>query len=845
MKKIMIVSSMIILASLIQVLNIEDSRYLDDDISENTNHASSDGNIEHWSASIYSNPLSDYGPGFIDMVTDSNGNTFVLGNYEPNDVVVGNNSTNLEGYLPGFFISKMAPDGHWDWTIFESYTIFEVQATSLDLSNDGNLLYISGMTKHITNPDNSCVWVLDSSDGSINSQASFCATGGENEFSSVKAKEGGFYVVGFYESLPGNPFNLSSEHGEIASDEKNAIIIAIDEEGGVEWYSTTSTGDSNYNEVASDVTIDSSGNVHIIGTFEGEVYFGNQESSIAPNGLQDLFVWSLDSNGNTISVINSNTPATYENGDETITDPGPFAIPTTITAVGEKVVIGGEFAGSLNIGGETVYSNASGNTISYAGFVACLTAGNPSQWNWIQGVQDPAYIAPFSITQLQILHNWRVDDIMISDTNNIVVSGHHRLDIVTDEHTLGQSQFSGVFVGELSLEGTWGNLVNYDGNGEDIGSKLSMLPNGDIILGFESYSTNIQIAEHWYYTVNNTDRNMILTVMSWDADKDTISDDWDNCVDTHNPGQENFDGDEFGDACDNDDDNDLVLDGNDGCPYHYADTSDGCPEINILDTDGDGVHDGIDSCPDTPTDSLVDSTGCPGAGIVDTDGDGVHDGIDACPNTTEPYVDSTGCPQLFPPDTDGDGIIDNNDDCNDSLEDFDGFEDDDGCPELDNDGDGVVDSNDICPNLATGTDQFDNNSDGCPDYCDLNCETNPTEDNSSGETNDTELDEESSEDWWDDGDLTGEFIIGGIGLIGGGALGNAFGGPKGGKKKDSGFDITDAKDVYDFIADGKQDKKGKFPEPSGSDHYLRMGVARQEAMAISADINLDDYVEEK
>ena len=260
MKKIMIVSSMIILASLIQVLNIEDSRYLDDDISENTNHASSDGNIEHWSASIYSNPLSDYGPGFIDMVTDSNGNTFVLGNYEPNDVVVGNNSTNLEGYLPGFFISKMAPDGHWDWTIFESYTIFEVQATSLDLSNDGNLLYISGMTKHITNPDNSCVWVLDSSDGSINSQASFCATGGENEFSSVKAKEGGFYVVGFYESLPGNPFNLSSEHGEIASDEKNAIIIAIDEEGGVEWYSTTSTGDSNYNEVASDVTIDSSGN---------------------------------------------------------------------------------------------------------------------------------------------------------------------------------------------------------------------------------------------------------------------------------------------------------------------------------------------------------------------------------------------------------------------------------------------------------------------------------------------------------------------------------------------------------------------------------------------------------
>jgi len=839
MKKIMIVSSMIILASLIQVLNIEDSRYLDDDISENTNHASSDGNIEHWSASIYSNPLSDYGQGFIDMVTDSNGNTFVLGNHEPNDVVVGNNSTDLENDLPGFFISKMAPNGHWEWTTFESNEILTAKATSIDLSSDENSLYVSWETEHVSIADNSCVSVIDSSDGSSGG-GGICVAGGENEFNSVKAKENGFYVVGYYNSLPGNAFKI--EGVDLTSQNKNAIIISIDYEGSVEWYRTTSLGDSD--DVAIDVEVDSNDNVHVLGTFTGEILFGDQQSTVLPNGIQDLFVWSLDSNGNTLSVINSDTPATYEDGGNTVTDPGPIAIPTTITAIGEKLLIGGEFAGSLNIGGETIYSNASGFTIPYSGFVASLTVGTPSQWDWVQGVQDPTYIAPQSSTLVQILHIWRVNDIMIYDTNKIVISGHYRLDIITDEHTLGQPELSGIFVGELSLEGTWRHLVNYDGNGEDIESKLSMLPNGDIILGFESYSTNIQIAEHWYYTVNNTDRNMILTVMSWDKDKDGISDDLDNCIDTHNSDQENFDGDEFGDACDNDDDADGVFDASDACPYHNADTSNGCPEINIPDSDDDGVHDGIDICPNTSAGSLVDSTGCPGSGVVDSDDDGVHDGIDTCPNTTEPYVDSTGCPQLFPPDTDGDGIIDNNDDCNDSLEDFDGFEDDDGCPELDNDGDGVIDSNDACPNLATGTNQFDNNSDGCPDYCDLNCETNPTEDNSSSETNDTELDE-TSDEWWDDGDLTGEFVIGGIGLIGGGAIGNAFGGPKGGKKKGSGFDITDAKDVYDFIADGKQDKKGKFPEPSGSDHYLSIGVTRQESMAISADTNLDDYVEEK
>ena len=46
----------------------------------------------------------------------------------------------------------------------------------------------------------------------------------------------------------------------------------------------------------------------------------------------------------------------------------------------------------------------------------------------------------------------------------------------------------------------------------------------------------------------------------------------------------------------------------------------GCPS----DSDGDGVFDGIDQCPETPTGAQVDATGCP----LDGDGDGVFDGID-------------------------------------------------------------------------------------------------------------------------------------------------------------------------------------------------------------------------
>jgi OOP family OmpA-OmpF porin len=75
-----------------------------------------------------------------------------------------------------------------------------------------------------------------------------------------------------------------------------------------------------------------------------------------------------------------------------------------------------------------------------------------------------------------------------------------------------------------------------------------------------------------------------------------------------------------------------------------------------MDSDGDGVCDGIDRCPDTPKGAIVDKRGCP----KDSDGDGVYDGIDKCPNTPKGCkVDKDGCPL----DEDGDGVCDGIDQC--------------------------------------------------------------------------------------------------------------------------------------------------------------------------------------
>jgi OOP family OmpA-OmpF porin len=78
--------------------------------------------------------------------------------------------------------------------------------------------------------------------------------------------------------------------------------------------------------------------------------------------------------------------------------------------------------------------------------------------------------------------------------------------------------------------------------------------------------------------------------------------------------------------------------------------------VKCLDSDGDGVYDPADQCPNTPKGVPVDSRGCP----FDSDGDGVYDYLDQCPNTPKGVkVDAKGCPL----DTDGDGVYDYLDKC--------------------------------------------------------------------------------------------------------------------------------------------------------------------------------------
>lgn len=64
----------------------------------------------------------------------------------------------------------------------------------------------------------------------------------------------------------------------------------------------------------------------------------------------------------------------------------------------------------------------------------------------------------------------------------------------------------------------------------------------------------------------------------------------------------------------------------------------------VLDSDGDGVMDDADACPNTPYGVDVDSSGCALDTGLDSDNDGVADNADNCPNTiVGALVDDAGC----------------------------------------------------------------------------------------------------------------------------------------------------------------------------------------------------------
>ena len=821
-----------------------------------------------------------------DSVMDSGGNTYVVGNLRDAGIVLDelprvnlNDDLERNAERSSPVVAKMDSNGAWEWMYYpvpekgdkcNAESFLEINdsygfVNAISLSSDESRLsfvgefsgcYDFGSSDYIFNEDpvpNGYIANLNTTDGSFDwvlsiQHADTSPSFGAIYLSSVSHSENSnnsdIYIVGSVQSLTIDPQNSAAGNiNPVRGDDNGDAYVAVISHSGELLFQVDSCSNNNLqngtncNSGGSErgISIDVNGDSVFVGV---EVDSGSSSVRIfdsdgitnPPNKINPL-VWEM----NSVSYTSVSSSAIDLNDASSRND-----------QIVDSIIIDGQLMylvkQSINEGEhlplrivnvdkgttKTIFGGNTGSSFIVRGFVHGDILGthllvswtNPSSasLSWSDNGENNGTLNLATGENLIDLND------MSSVVNLNLPFNTNSKYMISNDHQYRTSIFGTNSQGSHHI----GNVYSHDTDGDGI---------------WDSFDSNA------------------FTPGDQDLDSDSILDVNDNCPNHWNLRQVDFDDDGVGDACDNDADNDGVTNnvpidflGNDNCPFENSTgfdlNGDGCIDSQnstAPDSDNDGVLDSVDNCVgDNSQDS--DNDGIPNACDAypqDWDNDGVVDSNDKCQgfddgNDSDDDGIPLGCDD-HPNDTDNDGIINLNDNCifvsNADQANLDRDAQGDAC-DGDIDGDGVSNlvplnvensSNlDKCP-YSFVSNSSDLNSNGCADDeeaedCPI-C-VNSNDDNSSSEDDSAPL--------IDPDDVTTVAVVGGTGVVGGGLLALL------GTKVRRAMSFVGLDDGLEALKHLPQRKK----KDQGSDHYFRKGVTRQQEMSLSADKDLDDYIED-
>ncbi|MDA1130472.1 MAG: thrombospondin type 3 repeat-containing protein [archaeon] len=605
----------------------------------------------------YASVMAGFGNGNIVAGDFGNTATFGLTTISPTSPYHTSCAQQLSRYCE-FFLASVSETGSWNWVATGDHANGYSFVSDVAAGIGGEAViggFFSGSVQFgiqtITSQAGDGYLAKTDPFGNFIWAHSHATTGTNNNTSSVDAVEidmnGDIIIAG--------AFNGNTDFGGTSINAVSPSIYVAKYDGNngqLIWVISGGSGNTGVLDLHTSMT----GEIVLAGINQNAVTFGQQ--LYANVGVADSFLLELDTNGAIVSLVGYGVP--------------------------NEVVLLTGIAEDMN--GNMYYVGGFGGTLQGQGWSLSASQGNRDAFLIMDSVSGNGWATSGGSS-----NNDSFTGVALLSTGEVIVSATISSSFTAGSNTASPTGNADILLGGLDSTGAWSWLDTSGSSADEVASGISVNMS-DIVTVAGGFSGTVNKGTFSVTTAGSFD------VFLWafdpatkkDMDNDGIPDINDNCPSDSNPTQANTDFDSQGDACDSDDDNDGLTDNfPDNCPrggeYNWTSTqdttnpsastdwdNDGCKDdTEDLDDDNDLIVDTNDLCPwtgynpprptwvsDQATD--VDGDGCRDSDEdLDDDADSVDDVLDDCPTVAgNSTLGQQGCV-----DQDGDGWSDLFDDC--------------------------------------------------------------------------------------------------------------------------------------------------------------------------------------